>query len=341
MTGARAFTLLELLVATALSAILMVGVLAVVADLGAAAVAAQEKADPAAPLGPQALEAWVRLLREDLRHARTVVADKEGELVLVGYGALDAARQRTHRPVRVLYRIEEVRGRPWVTRRQAALDCLTNQNVQRDLVCGGVTRFELEGADYAFEGGPQGAQGQPPGPAAATTLQGGSGPGAASNRNSELGSRNSELAWGARSGAGRCAFGVPRSAFRVPRSGGRAYVGHRWFVLDTAGAHTRLPPEERALINSRWYISEEAMESGAAAAAVQQAAAQQPAASPISQTTGSDPDQGHQAADTVWRLRVWTAGAPLQGAGGARPRTSGQGEPAYDRVLTVPSSGCL
>ncbi len=146
MSTARAFTLLELLVATALSTVLMIGVLAVVADLGAPEVAAGIAEEAGAAGGDEALDAWVGLLREDLAHAHSIDASKANEVVLMGYGALDGrARERTHRPVLVLYKIERIDGRPWLIRRQAVLDVLTNQNVQRDLVCCGVTRFELIG----------------------------------------------------------------------------------------------------------------------------------------------------------------------------------------------------
>jgi len=146
----RAFTLLELLLASALLAVLMTGILAVVTDLGRSELALQrhrttpEEDPPAADLPPEdpALDAWLRLLQDDLAHARTVVSARENELALLGYSALQPGQgQRTHRPVRIEYTFEEIDHRRWLVRRQALLDLPTNQNTQRDLVCSGIQRF--------------------------------------------------------------------------------------------------------------------------------------------------------------------------------------------------------
>jgi hypothetical protein len=140
------FTLLELLLATVLSVLLMVGVLAVVADMrmpdGSPVLASEPQRE--APAGAAAVEAWVDVLRQDLQHATAVQTAGENELVLMTYSALDRiSREQTHRPVFVQYRIEELEGRRWLVRRQAALDLLTNQHIQRDLVCCGVDRFSM------------------------------------------------------------------------------------------------------------------------------------------------------------------------------------------------------
>ncbi len=142
---APGFTLIELLAASALTAVLMVGVLAVIADLGAAGMEPTRALEADATFEDDALAAWLSLLREDLEHAMDVDVPRPGVLVLTGYGALDGSRrERTHRPVRVRYTVEEVGGRAWLVRRQAALDVLSNRHVQRDLVCSGVVRFALE-----------------------------------------------------------------------------------------------------------------------------------------------------------------------------------------------------
>jgi hypothetical protein len=144
MNSVRGFTLVELLLATVLTTILMIGVLAVITSLGARGVVA----DGGRPLEglseSQAWEACVRLLREDLDQASSADAAKPNVLRLSGYGALDArSREQAHRPVKVVYAVEEIDGRPWLTRRQDAMDVLVQNNVQRDLVCSGVRRFEL------------------------------------------------------------------------------------------------------------------------------------------------------------------------------------------------------
>lgn len=138
----RGLTLLEMLLALVVCAMLMTGVLSVVTSLGAAGLAGAEPCT-----GPEAanaaVDAWVRQLRQDLA-CGTVETVKETELTIVGYSALRGTDHcQTHRPVRIVYLIEEIDGRTWVVRRQAILDLLTNQNVRRDLVCGGVRRFEL------------------------------------------------------------------------------------------------------------------------------------------------------------------------------------------------------
>ncbi len=150
MTTARGFTLLELLMATALAAMLMVGVLAVVASIASPAhEAAQTRGQGVRGIGQVVsdappVDAWVALLREDLAHARSVKAQPDGSLVLAGYtGLAGAGRERSHRPAVVTYSVKRIEGRDWLVRRQVLLDVLSNQNVQNDLVAAGVSRFEV------------------------------------------------------------------------------------------------------------------------------------------------------------------------------------------------------
>jgi hypothetical protein len=160
VSNVRAFTLLELLLATALTALLMIGVLAVVADLGA----------PEAAAGPvpgreeaRAFEACLDLLHEDLTHAVAVNASKANELTLVGYASLDGCgRERTHRPVRVRYTLEQIDGRSWLVRRQDALDVRTSENLQRDLVCCGFRGFQLLQDRYAWGLDEEASEGEAP-----------------------------------------------------------------------------------------------------------------------------------------------------------------------------------
>lgn len=143
MTRARAFTLIELLAATAISAMLMIGVLGVVTDLGELAAGVSPEGRSATPVTDDPVSAWVRLLREDLEQARGV-EETSGGVMLTGQLALGRDRRdRTHRPACVRYRVETIAGRRWVVRQQEALDVRTNDNVQRDLVLSGVQRFEL------------------------------------------------------------------------------------------------------------------------------------------------------------------------------------------------------
>jgi uncharacterized membrane protein YgcG len=123
----------------------------VIAGMGSLSSGAQ-LAEPGLPSGDsgkavvshEAIQAWVSLLREDLNCSREVNTTRPDELMLTGQCALDGtSRRQTHRPASVLYKIEEVAGRRWLVRRQAAMDVLTNQNIQRDLVSAGVRRFEV------------------------------------------------------------------------------------------------------------------------------------------------------------------------------------------------------
>jgi hypothetical protein len=148
----RAFTLVEMLAATVLSALLMIGVLAVVRDLGAYRAAGAAAADSGAALTPEGstsvepdvLGVMAKLLRSDLGHAIAVETCERNELALIGYSALHApGRGLTHRPVRIEYELAEIDGRRWLLRKQESLDVATNRNVQRDLVCCGLAGFEL------------------------------------------------------------------------------------------------------------------------------------------------------------------------------------------------------
>ena len=143
MIRRHGFTLLEMLLALMVSAMLMTGVLAVVTGLDARGLASGATPQAEAERMADTVEAWVRLLREDLANA-TVGAGRENELTLTGYAALAGPqRERTHRPARVVYRIEDVAGRRWLVRRQTVLDLLSNDNTRCDLVCRGVRRFAL------------------------------------------------------------------------------------------------------------------------------------------------------------------------------------------------------
>jgi len=146
---AAGFTLLELLLATVLCSMVMVGVLSMITRILADSTvvsAAGLKHDGERSPGPAdfAVDAWVGLLADDLRHAMQVTADEPGRLVIVGYHALqDVGRSSVHAPVRVHYEMQMIGSTRWMVRRQVALNAATNEHVQRDLVCAGVTRWQL------------------------------------------------------------------------------------------------------------------------------------------------------------------------------------------------------
>lgn len=137
----RAFTLLELLMAAALSAVLMIGVLGVVSRLGSAAMASTTGDQV---IGELPVESWVRLLRQDVSQAKRVTVPGDNQLTILGYSGLNASsRQGVHLPVLIQYQIQTVNNHPWLIRRQSPLDAHSNQKPLRDLVCGGIKRFEL------------------------------------------------------------------------------------------------------------------------------------------------------------------------------------------------------
>jgi len=152
--AAAGFTLLELMLATVLTVVLMMGVMMVITTLRTSPALAgpnveatdAQQGDPGAIASHAAsVERWIDLLRRDLRHADTIDATGGNTVLLVGPLGLDAAgRAMTHRPVEVTYRLTERDGRTWLFREQAALDLPSNRHRQRDLVLTGITAFTLE-----------------------------------------------------------------------------------------------------------------------------------------------------------------------------------------------------
>lgn len=139
-----AFTLLELLLATVLLCGLMIGVLAVLTRLISPVDIAAQNASPMTA-DVRAMNAWLLQLRSDLEQAQIIEESQPQHLAMVNYRSLeDEGLLQRHRPVRIQYRIESIRGRSWVVREQAWLDDLSNRNVRRDLVCHSVVGFQLE-----------------------------------------------------------------------------------------------------------------------------------------------------------------------------------------------------
>lgn len=147
----RAFTLIEMLAATALSALLMVGLMRVIGT-----VRSPGRSEPS-PLARNASEAHeglldaVNLIEWDLVHARTIQLG-QNTVTVEGYGSLqrtdglsrdDFSRiARPHRPVRVRYLLRTIAGQTWLIRQQTDLDDPTNRSTWTELVACGVDRFE-------------------------------------------------------------------------------------------------------------------------------------------------------------------------------------------------------
>lgn len=140
----RAFTLLEMLLALVLSTLLMVAVLAVLADLGGEGSVLDSSANTIDPAKPeQVWQAWADLLTEDLRHSRAT-ALAENSIEFLGQRSLGGPGFAVeHRPVLIRHAIRDIGEHRWVVREEFQLDDQTNQNRRSDLVCRDVGRFEL------------------------------------------------------------------------------------------------------------------------------------------------------------------------------------------------------
>jgi hypothetical protein len=138
---AKAFTLIELLAATVLSAGLMMGVMAVVFDLRPSASGASAMDD----VVRGHLQAAASCIAADVSNAIEIDASQSGRIVLIGYRRLTGAQcQPVHRPVRIEYRVDTVGSRRCLIRYQQGLDVRTNRNRRRDLLLVGIDKMELE-----------------------------------------------------------------------------------------------------------------------------------------------------------------------------------------------------
>jgi hypothetical protein len=140
-----------MLLATALSALLVVGVMGVVTSITRANTQSTvDNADPADPSARalrtvgEALDDWADILAEELEQAEAIDLDGPDGLALLTYAGFEPTRRhRTHRPVIVRYALVERDGLAALVRQQAALDDPDSRGMQRDAVCLGVRRFEL------------------------------------------------------------------------------------------------------------------------------------------------------------------------------------------------------
>src|SRR5260221_9614580 len=137
----RAFTILELLAATALTALLMLAVFHVVATLGASRAALARQPDTGAVRAD-----LLDTVRRDLAGA-TQVSFRTNGMTLTGHGSLDrstlAARQE---PVTVAYDLATLGGRSWLVRRQSSRGGLSNQAGWTELLRPDVARFSVVAA---------------------------------------------------------------------------------------------------------------------------------------------------------------------------------------------------
>ncbi len=322
MTHRRGFTLLELLLATVLSVMLMLGVLAVVTDLSTVPETVASREDRSAAPQTQTLDAWVRLLRGDLAHAIHIDAASASRIEMLGSGALDErGRSRTHRPVKVSYFLETLDGQQWLVRRQIAQDSLAVRAIQRDLLCRGVQRFELiaEGAAPTTQEGPQ--------PVSAATIAAdrspaGSADDAAADPIDPEPVQPSEETMSEE----------PESA-RKPDDSGRLEFG-RAAGFDTV--YNKSNGETSIFVNGLWFYPRYApkwarkkyyAETGRQDPTAPRRATSDANAPDDGRGPGGDEDDTSAGPSTVgvtWRIRVWLADSD---------------EPTYDRIVTVQLSG--
>jgi prepilin-type N-terminal cleavage/methylation domain-containing protein len=137
----RAFTLLELLACTALTAMLMLAVLQIVGSLGASRAVLARR--------PQ-VQPWradlLDTLRRDLTNASQVTF-QSGGMTLVGHASLDPADLTLgHQPATIVYGLTTLHGRTWLVRRQSPRDTLANTSPFAELLSPDVTAFSVRPA---------------------------------------------------------------------------------------------------------------------------------------------------------------------------------------------------
>ena len=138
--GSRGFTLVEVLAATALTAVLMLAVLQVLGTLSRSRSAMEKRAEGAAPWR----EDLVDTVRRDLNSATGVRFAPNG-IVLASHAALrPSSLAATDEPVTVTYGLTEIHGRNWLCRRQAVRAGFDGGGAPwTELLCPDVAAFEM------------------------------------------------------------------------------------------------------------------------------------------------------------------------------------------------------
>jgi len=140
----RAFTILEMLAATALTVLLMAAVLVVIGTLGPSRAALDRQAQGGA---------WradlLEMLRYDLSNATSVSFRSDG-MTLSGHGALDRnTLVRRHEPVTVNYELANIHGRNWLVRSQAWREGWSSEPRWSELLCPDVSGFMVRPASVS------------------------------------------------------------------------------------------------------------------------------------------------------------------------------------------------
>lgn len=136
------FTLIEMLLATVLMSLLMVGVLAVITRVSGPI------ASEATPVSLSGIaidtDAAVRVITADLAQAQEI--ELVGDAVAIkGHAGLNAlTKERNQRPVEVRYLIKVIADQPCLVREERLLDVKPAQAISYELVAVGITGLELE-----------------------------------------------------------------------------------------------------------------------------------------------------------------------------------------------------
>lgn len=135
------FTLIEMLLATVLTSVLMVGVLAVITRVSRPiSTPIHEVGLTSVSIGTDAI---VRAVAADLAQARELEFT-DGQIVMMGFCGLDPMTSgRNQRPVKVRYRVQSVADQSWLVREQRPLDVEGSGLVVAELVAPGVSRIAL------------------------------------------------------------------------------------------------------------------------------------------------------------------------------------------------------
>jgi prepilin-type N-terminal cleavage/methylation domain-containing protein len=138
----KGFSLIELVVAAALSTLLFVGIVQVLRGIQTqhqVAIRADEKT--------RWHESFVRPLESDLSTARSLVVSPY-RIEFVGYAATDdETRNALFRPGRIIYEIQYREDSAFVMRHEKLLDEQAGAKKASEFVCLGIHRFELMGFD--------------------------------------------------------------------------------------------------------------------------------------------------------------------------------------------------
>jgi prepilin-type N-terminal cleavage/methylation domain-containing protein len=136
----KGFTLIEMVLATAIAALLMVGVLGVLTSIARD----RQRVATTRPTSGQDTAQIIDLFRRDLACAKTIGMNGSNTLVLDTFSSLDGqSLQPIDRPARVTYRLAGEDSTRWLIREQAFADDSTAPPPLRSLVACRVQRLEV------------------------------------------------------------------------------------------------------------------------------------------------------------------------------------------------------